>query len=153
MDSRSRPANGSSPRIRNATRPGSASKWRCARRLPPGWRNSSAGRARNSSAKPAQGLAGSEAQTINARQDLDRAVELMDKGVGQQSSVDRGTALWEAAVATEKAERENLERLLNGTTAEELQQAEASLQAAVAPTVASTWNGCGWRAGRSRSRS
>jgi HlyD family secretion protein len=75
-------------------------------------------------------LGGSEAATVNARQELARAHDLLERGVGQQASVDRGTARMEEAAAREQADRENLERLLAGTTVEELQQAEAALQAA-----------------------
>lgn len=77
-------------------------------------------------------LAGSQAARVNAHKRWERSRELFDRGVGQESSVDLNHALWQEALAREQADRESLARLMNGTTAEELQQSEAALAAAEA---------------------
>ncbi len=75
-------------------------------------------------------LAASEANTRNARTNLDREQEVFERGLGQEQELDRRQTLYDDTVARERASRQALERLLNGTTAEELMQAEASLEAA-----------------------
>lgn len=77
-------------------------------------------------------LSGSQATRINARKNHERARALFERDLGQQADVDRTRAIWREAEAREQADRESLARLTNGTTAEELQQAEATLAAAEA---------------------
>jgi HlyD family secretion protein len=74
-------------------------------------------------------LESAEASRINARANLERAKEVFERNLSDQQTLDFATTRWKTSVAQEKAARESLERLLNGTTAEELQQAEAALQA------------------------
>ncbi len=74
-------------------------------------------------------LAASESRTRNARANLEREQELFDRGLGQAQDRDLRQTLFEDAVASERASRQALERLLNGTTVEELDQAEAALAA------------------------
>ena len=75
-------------------------------------------------------LAASEANTRNARANLDREQEVFDRGLGQEQELDRRQTLYDDTAARERASRQALERLLNGTTSEELMQAEAALEAA-----------------------
>jgi len=77
-------------------------------------------------------LEANAALTENARTDLDREREIFERGLGDQAALDRVRARWENAVATEQASRESLEAMLQGTTVEELQQAEAAVAAAEA---------------------
>jgi HlyD family secretion protein len=75
-------------------------------------------------------LEASQAQTVNARANLERTREVYDRGLSREAQLDRDETRYKDAVAHEKASRESLERLLNGTTQEELQQAEAALRSA-----------------------
>jgi len=68
----------------------------------------------------------------NAAANLVRAKEVFKRDLSDQQTLDFATTRWETAAAAEKAASESLERLLNGTTIEELQQAEAAVQAAEA---------------------
>lgn len=77
-------------------------------------------------------LESAQAETVNAKADLERAREVFDKGLSNQSNLDRAQTRFATAQAQEAARRESLEALLNGTTAEELQQATATLDAAEA---------------------
>ena len=77
-------------------------------------------------------LAASEANRRNARANLDREQEVFERGLGQEQELDRRRTLYDDALARERANRQALERLLNGTTVEELAQAEAALDAAEA---------------------
>lgn len=77
-------------------------------------------------------LAGDEATTRNTRANLEREKDLFQRGLGQEQELDRRRTLYDDAVARERASRQALERLLNGTTVEELAQAEAALEAAEA---------------------
>lgn len=77
-------------------------------------------------------LAASEANRRNARTNLDREQEVFERGLGQEQELDRRQTLFDDAIAREQANRQALERLLNGTTVEELMQAEAALEAAEA---------------------
>jgi HlyD family secretion protein len=77
-------------------------------------------------------LAASEAITRNARDDLDRAKDIFERGLSNQASLDNAQTIWETSTAKEKADRESLASLLSGTTIEELQQAQAALDAAEA---------------------
>ena len=77
-------------------------------------------------------LESAQATTRNAMDNLARAQEVFDRGLSNQSTLDRVTTRWETATAAGKAASESLERLLNGTTVEELQQAVAALKASEA---------------------
>ena len=77
-------------------------------------------------------LESTQATTRNAMDNLARAQEVFDRGLSNQSTLDNVTTRWETATAAEKAAAESLERLLNGTTVEELQQAVAALKASEA---------------------
>lgn len=68
----------------------------------------------------------------NAKSDLARAQDIFDRGLSNQSDLDRARTTWQTAVARAQADREALSALLNGTTVEELQQAQAALDAAEA---------------------
>lgn len=77
-------------------------------------------------------LESAQASAGNAKDDLVRAKEVFARNLSDQSTLDRATTRWKTAAAAENAASESLERLLNGTTVEELQQAVAALQAAEA---------------------
>ena len=68
----------------------------------------------------------------NAKSDLARAQDIFDRGLSNQSNLDHARASFQAAAAREQADREALTAMLNGTTVEELQQAQAALDAAEA---------------------
>lgn len=80
-------------------------------------------------------LEAAQATVVNTTANLERAKEMFARDLSNQATLDRATANWRTAVATEKASREALETLLNGTTVEEMQQAEAALDAAEAAVV------------------
>ena len=75
-------------------------------------------------------LAASEVITRNAHEDLERTRDIFERGLSNQARLDHVQALWETSVENEKANRESLASLLNGTTVEELQQAQAAVDAA-----------------------
>lgn len=77
-------------------------------------------------------LDSAQATAKNAADNLARAQEVFARDLSDQSTLDRATTYWKTAVAAEQAASEALERLLNGTTVEELQQAVAALEAAEA---------------------
>jgi HlyD family secretion protein len=77
-------------------------------------------------------LAASEVLTVNAAADLERAREIFERGLSNQSALDDARTAWEAASARALGDREALSALLHGTTIEELQQAQAALNAAEA---------------------
>ena len=72
-------------------------------------------------------LEAARAQSINALADLERTREVYEKGLSSRGQLDRDETAYKTAVAREQATSEALEQLLNGTTVEELQQAEAAL--------------------------
>jgi HlyD family secretion protein len=72
------------------------------------------------------------AQRQNALATLQRTREIHARELASAEQLDRDETRHRDAVAQETAAREALERLLNGTTAEELRQAEAAVQAAAA---------------------
>jgi HlyD family secretion protein len=74
-------------------------------------------------------LDASEANRRNAFANLEREQEVFARGLGQEQELDRRRTLYDDALARERANRQALERLLNGTTIEELAQAEAALEA------------------------
>lgn len=77
-------------------------------------------------------LESAQASKINAAANLKRAQEVFERHLSDQQTLDLATTLWKTASAAEKAASEALERLLNGTTIEELQQVTAALEAAEA---------------------
>jgi HlyD family secretion protein len=77
-------------------------------------------------------LSASEVITRNASADLERASDIFERGLSNQAALDDAHALWESSSAREQANRESLSSLLSGTTVEELQQAQAALDAAEA---------------------
>jgi len=81
-------------------------------------------------------LEAARATRINAEEELARTREVFARGLSSQGQLDRDRASYETAAAREQATVEALERLLNGTTVEELQQAESALQSAEALVAA-----------------
>lgn len=77
-------------------------------------------------------LESTRVQRINALANLERAQEVFDRGLSSQGRLDTASTNYKTALASENAATEALEKLLNGTTIEELQQAEAALEAAEA---------------------
>ena len=77
-------------------------------------------------------LESAQASARNAEANLERAREVFERDLSDQQTLDFATTLFKTSVAAEKAANESLERLLNGTTVEELQQATAALEAAEA---------------------
>lgn len=77
-------------------------------------------------------LESAQASAKNAAANLERAKEVFARDLSDQQTLDFATTRWKTSVAAEKASSESLERLLNGTTVEELQQATAALEAAEA---------------------
>jgi len=71
----------------------------------------------------------------NAKANLQRTQEVFDRGLSSEGRLDRDETNYRTAVAQERAAAEALEKLLNGTTVEELQQAMAALEAAEARLV------------------
>jgi HlyD family secretion protein len=68
----------------------------------------------------------------NAAASLKREQELFARKLSNQSKLDLATTLAETTIAAEQAASESLNRLLNGTTVEELDQAIAAVKAAEA---------------------
>lgn len=77
-------------------------------------------------------LEASEAETVNAKAELERIRDVFKKGLSTQEALDRAQTRHATAVGQEKARRESLDALLHGTTVEELQQAAAALKSAIA---------------------
>lgn len=77
-------------------------------------------------------LESAEASATNARENMERARDIFERKLSDQQSLDAAITRWKTTAANEKAARESMERLINGATIEELQQAEAALQAAQA---------------------
>lgn len=75
-------------------------------------------------------LEAAQAETANAGAEYDREQSVFGKGLSNQSNLDSAETRLATARAREKARRESLDALLNGTTVEELQQAAAALKAA-----------------------
>jgi len=74
-------------------------------------------------------LESAQASTKNAAANLVRAREVFDRDLSDQQTLDFAITRAKTTAAAEQAASESLERLLNGTTIEELQQAIASLEA------------------------
>jgi len=77
-------------------------------------------------------LEASTVQKENALANLERTREVFAKGLSSEGRLDLDETNYKTAVAEEKANAEALDRLLHGTTIEELQQAAAALEAAEA---------------------
>ena len=75
-------------------------------------------------------LEASTVQKENALANLKRTREVFAKGLSSEGRLDFDETNYKTAVAEEKANAEALDRLLHGTTIEELQQAAAALEAA-----------------------
>lgn len=81
-------------------------------------------------------LTSATASRVNAAANLERTREVFERGLSSEGRMDTSETNFKTAAATEQAATEALERLLNGTTVEELQQAEAALLAAKAQVLA-----------------
>lgn len=81
-------------------------------------------------------LASATASRVNAAANLKRTREVFERGLSSEGRLDTSETTFKTAAAAEQAATETLERLLNGTTVEELQQAEAALMAAEAQVLA-----------------
>ena len=77
-------------------------------------------------------LAAAKAERVNTASNLERTREIFEKGLSSEGRLDADQTRFRTAVAREQAASEALDRLLNGTTVEELQQAEAALLSAEA---------------------
>jgi len=77
-------------------------------------------------------LESSKASSKNAKANLVRAQEVFDRNLSDQQTLDFASTRSKTTAAAEKAASESLEKLLNGTTIEELQQAMAALEASEA---------------------
>ena len=74
-------------------------------------------------------LEASRVRERNALADFERTREVFEKGLSNEGRLDRDEANYKAAAAQVKADSEALDRLLHGTTPEELEQAAAALEA------------------------
>ena len=74
-------------------------------------------------------LESARASSKNAATNLKRAKEMFARDLSNQSNLDFASTRSETAIAAEQAASESLNRLLNGTTVEELDQATAALRA------------------------
>ena len=77
-------------------------------------------------------LSAARAERSNAASNLERTREVFDRGLSSENRLDADKTRFDTALAREQAATEALDRLLNGTTVEELQQAEAAVQSAEA---------------------
>jgi HlyD family secretion protein len=77
-------------------------------------------------------LEASTVQKENTLASLERTREVYARGLSSEGRLDFDETSYKTAVAEEKANSEALDRLLHGTTIEELQQAAAALEAAEA---------------------
>lgn len=77
-------------------------------------------------------LSAARATRVNAAANLERTREVYERGLSSEGAMDTSRTRFDTARAQEQAATEALDRLLNGTTLEELQQAEAALVAAEA---------------------
>lgn len=74
-------------------------------------------------------LESSQALTVNAQANLERARDMFARNLSSQATLDAAETNWKTSVGAEHAAAESLESLLNGTTVEELQQSRAALDA------------------------
>lgn len=77
-------------------------------------------------------LESARASAKNAAANLERTQAMFARKLSDQATLDLATTRSATAMATEQAATESLNRLLNGTTVEELDQASAALKAAQA---------------------
>jgi HlyD family secretion protein len=77
-------------------------------------------------------LEASNVLEVNAKENLDRTQGVFDRGLSSQGRLDTAETNHQTAIAQVKADTEALDRLLNGTTIEELDQATAALESAQA---------------------
>jgi HlyD family secretion protein len=77
-------------------------------------------------------LEASRVRESNARADYERTREVFERGLSSEGLMDEAETRYKTAVAQVKADSEALDRLLHGTTIEELNQAEAALEASEA---------------------
>jgi HlyD family secretion protein len=77
-------------------------------------------------------LAAAQAVTANAAADRKRERELFNQKLSNQAALDRAETAWSSATAEVEIQRQALAAQLNGTTLEELAQAEAAVAAAKA---------------------
>ncbi len=77
-------------------------------------------------------LTSTQATAKNTAANLVRAEEVFARDLSDQSTLDLAKTRWQTATAAEQAASESLDRLSNGTTVEELQQAIAALGVAQA---------------------
>ena len=77
-------------------------------------------------------LESARASRKNAAANLKRAQEMFERDLSDQSTLDFATTRSDTSIAAEQAATESLNRRLNGTTVEELDQAIAALNAAEA---------------------
>lgn len=77
-------------------------------------------------------LEAARVRRLNEAASLERSQALFDRELSSQGELDDAKTRFRTSAAQEQAAREALEALLNGTTAEELLQAEAALNAAEA---------------------
>ena len=77
-------------------------------------------------------LESTRASAKNAASNLVRAKEMFERDLSDQRTLDLATTRSETSIAAEQAATESLNRLLNGTTIEELDQASATLAASQA---------------------
>lgn len=77
-------------------------------------------------------LRAAQAQTLTTLNDFKRAKEMFERKLSSQAVLDHAEGSWKTSAAEENAIREELTALQNGTTVEELQQAQAAVQAAKA---------------------
>jgi len=75
-------------------------------------------------------LESARASRQNAAANMQRAKEMFERDLSDQATLDLATTRAETTAASEQAATETLNRLLNGTTVEELDQAIAALKAA-----------------------
>jgi HlyD family secretion protein len=75
-------------------------------------------------------LDASRASQANAQATWKRAQEIFDRGLGSEQNRDLARTNFETATAAVAADTDALNRLLNGTTVEELDQARAAVEAA-----------------------
>lgn len=75
-------------------------------------------------------LAAAQALTENAKSDLTRTQEIFAKGLSSQAALDSAESRWKSSKAEQAAILKMLDAQLEGTTLEELEQAEAALAAA-----------------------
>lgn len=74
-------------------------------------------------------LASAQASASNANANLKRAKTIFERKLSDQATLDLATTSQKTAAAAEQAAKQALEKLLNGTRVEELQQATAALDA------------------------